>query len=89
MGCAGSSYNVTPVTGHESGLAIIPTSDNRYLRLEATVLRLREKLFSVSGDDGSVTVRKCLRSRNFSVIVLYETDTLCTNLPNIVTIIGC
>ena len=68
MGCAGSSYNVTPLTGHESGLAIIPTSDNRYLRPETTVLKLREKFFSVSGDDGSVTVRKILRSRNFAVI---------------------
>ena len=60
MGCAGSRFDEMPVTGHESGLAIIPTSDNRYVRSEITVLKLREKFFSFSGDDCSVKVRKML-----------------------------
>lgn len=43
-----------PVTGHSSGLLVIQTGDHRYLRGEPTVLKLREKFFSFSGDDCSV-----------------------------------
>jgi len=54
MGCAGSRFDEMPVTGHSSGLVVIPTGDQRYLRGENTVLKLREKFFSFSGDDCSV-----------------------------------
>ena len=55
MGCAGSRFDMVPVTGHPSGLAVIPAS-NGFLRSEPTILKLREKILSWSGDDCSVKV---------------------------------
>ena len=57
MGCAGSRFDEMPVTGHSSGLAVLPGSVERFLRPEHTVLKLHEKLWSWSGDDFSVQVR--------------------------------
>ena len=58
MGCAGSRFDELPVTGHTTGLAVIPTSTGAfYLRPQSTVLRLREKILSFSGDDCSVKVQ--------------------------------
>jgi len=54
MGCAGSRFDEMPVTGHNAGLLVLPTGDHRYLRQEKTVLKLREKFFSFSGDDCSI-----------------------------------
>jgi len=54
MGCAGSRFDEMPVTGHSSGLAVLPGSVERFLRPEHTVLKLREKFWSFSGDDSSV-----------------------------------
>lgn len=54
MGCAGSRFDMVPVTGHPSGLAVIPASNNEFLRSEPTILKLREKILSWSGDDCSV-----------------------------------
>ena len=56
MGCAGSRFDMVPVTGHPSGLAVIPAGNNAFLRSEPTVLKLREKILSWSGDDCSVKV---------------------------------
>ena len=56
MGCAGSRFDMVPVTGHPSGLAVIPATDNGFLRSEPTILKLREKILSWSGDDCSVKV---------------------------------
>ena len=45
------------VTGHPSGLFVIPVFNYRYfLRSESTVLKLRENFFSWSGDDCTVKV---------------------------------
>ena len=60
MGCAGSRFDELPVTGHASGLVVISGSSSRYLKQETTVLKLREKMFSFSGDDCSVKVSKTL-----------------------------
>ena len=56
MGCAGSRFDMVPVTGHPSGLAVIPAGNNGFLRSEPTILKLREKILSWSGDDCSVKV---------------------------------
>ena len=56
MGCAGSQFEEVPVTGHPSGLAVLPWSQQRTLSPEHTVLKLREKLWSWSGDDTSIKV---------------------------------
>ena len=56
MGCAGSRFDNIPVTGHPSGLAVIPATNNGFLRSEPTILKLREKILSWSGDDCSVKV---------------------------------
>ena len=66
MGCAGSRFDQLPVTGHASGLSVIPGSSNRYLKQENTVLKLEEKMFSFSGDDCSVKV-----SEPFAYIINY------------------
>ena len=49
-------FEEVPVTGHPSGLAVIPASNNSFLRSEPTILKLREKILSWSGDDCSVKV---------------------------------
>lgn len=55
--CGGSSrFDNVPVTGHPSGLSVIPATDNRFLRSEPTILKLREKILSWSGDDCSIKV---------------------------------
>ena len=42
--CKAPEFEEVPVTGHPSGLSVIPVSINRYfLRSESTVLKLREK----------------------------------------------
>ena len=56
MGCVGSRFDMVPVTGHPSGLAVIPAGNIGFLRSEPTVLKLREKILSWSGDDCSVKV---------------------------------
>ena len=58
MGCAGSRFDQVPVTGHPTGLVVLPESRERYLSPEPTVLKLREKFFSFSGDDCSIKVAK-------------------------------
>ena len=55
--CKPSEFEEVPVTGHPSGLSVIPVSINGYfLKSEPTVLKLREKNFSWSGDDCTVKV---------------------------------
>lgn len=61
MGSAGSRFDELPVTGHATGLVVVPAHNNRYLRTEATVLKLREKYLSFSGDDCSVKVSNILK----------------------------
>ena len=56
MGCAGSRFDALPVTGHRTGIAIIPVNGAYCMRPETTVLKLREKLLSFSGDDCSIKV---------------------------------
>ena len=56
MGCAGSRFDNIPVTGHPAGLAVIPATNDGFLRSEPTILKLREKILSWSGDDCSVKV---------------------------------
>ena len=52
-------FDELPVTGYRTQLAVIPVNgvSTSYLRPETTVLKLREKLFSWSGDDCSIKVR--------------------------------
>ena len=51
MGCMGSSYEHVPVTGHQGGpLEVIP-NNQQYVKQEETILKLKEKCFSFSGDD--------------------------------------
>ena len=60
MGCAGSRFDELPVTGHKKKLAVIPINGevcDTYLSPETTVLKLREKLLSFSGDDCSIKVK--------------------------------
>ena len=55
--CKAPEFEEVPVTGHPSGLSVIPVSINRYfLKSESTVLKLRNKNFSWSGDDCTVKV---------------------------------
>merc|ERR1712029_749115 len=54
MGCAGSRFDALPVTGHSTGLGILAVNGQHCMRPETTVLKLREKLFSFSGDDCSI-----------------------------------
>ena len=55
--CKAPEFEEVPVTGHPSGLSVIPVFNYRYsLRSESTVLKLREKSFSWSGDDCTVKV---------------------------------
>ena len=55
--CKAPEFEEVPVTGHPSGLSVIPVSINGYfLKSESTVLKLREKNFSWSGDDCTVKV---------------------------------
>ena len=55
--CKAPEFEDVPVTGHPSGLSVIPVSINGYfLKSESTVLKLREKNFSWSGDDCTVKV---------------------------------
>ena len=55
--CKAPKFEEVPVTGHPSGLSVIPVSINGYfLKSESTVLKLREKNFSWSGDDCTVKV---------------------------------
>ena len=56
MGCAGSKFDELPVTGHATGLVGLPASRDKYLSSQPTVLKLREKFFSFSGDDCSIKV---------------------------------
>ena len=56
MGCAGSRFDELPVTGHATGLVVLPESRDKYLSAQPTVLKLREKFFSFSGDDCSIKV---------------------------------
>ena len=57
MGCAGSRFDELPVTGHRTGIALIPVNGAYCMRPETTVLKLREKLLSFSGDDCSIKVK--------------------------------
>ena len=55
--CKPPKFEEVPVTGHPLGLSVIPVFNYRYfLRSESTVLKLREKYFSWSGDDCTVKV---------------------------------
>ena len=55
--CTPPKFEEVPVSGHPSGLSVIPVSINGYfLKSESTVLKLREKNFSWSGDDCTVKV---------------------------------
>ena len=51
MGCTGSAYEHVPVSGHQGGpLEVIP-NNQQYVKQEETILKLKEKFFSFSGDD--------------------------------------
>ena len=68
MGCAGSRFDDLPVTGHKKKLAVIPVNgevSDTYVSPETTVLKLREKLLSFSGDDCSIKVKKYKNLSNF------------------------
>lgn len=62
MGCAGSKYDELPVTGHATGLVVLPESRGKYLSAQPTVLKLREKFFSFSGDDCSIKVSQIVNN---------------------------
>merc|ERR1719461_1056686 len=53
MGCTGSKFDDLPVLGHQEGLVVLPKSEI-YLKQDLTILKLREKFFSFSGDDCTV-----------------------------------
>lgn len=53
MGCTGSRFDEMPVTGHPHGIKVLPGSE-RYMMRDLTVLKLREKFFSFSGDDCTI-----------------------------------
>ena len=68
MGCTGSKFDDLPVlgdaqcevsdrevdvAGHQEGLVVLPKCEI-YLKQDLTVLKLREKFFSFSGDDCTV-----------------------------------
>merc|ERR1712183_380472 len=54
MGCVGSQYDDVPVTGHQGALEVLP-NNHQYINQEPTVLKLKEKFFSFSGDDCVIT----------------------------------
>ena len=55
--CTPPKFEEVPVSGHPSGLSVIPVSISGYfLKSESTVLKLHEKSFSWSGDDCTVKV---------------------------------
>ena len=56
MGCAGSRFDSLPVVGHSSGFGVLQVNGEHCMRPEKTVLKLREKLLSFSGDDCSIKV---------------------------------
>ena len=67
-------FEEVPVTGHPSGLSVIPVFNYRYsLRSESTVLKLREKSFSWSGDDCTVKV----------LILVFKDVQICHSLLNL------
>ena len=71
MGCAGSRFDQVPVTGHPTGLVVLPESRDKYLSSQPTVLKLREKFFSFSGDDCSIKVLEiCIHNISY-VITMY------------------
>jgi len=51
MGCVGSAYDNVPVTGHQGGALEVIGNNGKYVSNEQTVLKLKEKFFSFSGDD--------------------------------------
>merc|ERR1711872_573027 len=51
MGCVGSAYDHVPVTGHQGGALEVLPNNKRYVSQDQTVLKLKEKFFSFSGDD--------------------------------------
>jgi len=55
MGCAGSRFDEVPVTGYQGqgNLSILPVGD-RYISQDNTVLKLKEKFWSFSGDDADI-----------------------------------
>ena len=54
--CKAPEFEEVPVTGHPSGLSVIPVSiDGHFLKSESTVLKLSKKT-SWSGDDCTVKV---------------------------------
>ena len=80
MGCAGSRFDELPVTGHKKKLAVIPINGevcDTYLSPETTVLKLREKLLSFSGDDCSIKVKNYEQKNLFNFIsFISQTTTL-------------
>jgi len=54
MGCSGSRFDDLPVTGHSAGLGIISVNGQYCMKPETTTLKLREKLWSWTGDDCSI-----------------------------------
>ena len=67
-------FEEVPMTGHPSGLSVIPVSINGiFLRNESTVLKLREKKFSWSGDDCTVKV----------LILVFKDVQICYSLHNL------
>ena len=89
--CKPPKFEQVPVTGHPMGLSVIPVFNYRYfLRSEPTILKLREKYFSWSGDDCTVKVlilvlRLCtffyslhsLLQKDFSVLFHIQSVTYC------------
>ena len=72
--CKASEFEEVPVTGHQLGLTVIPVSINGYfLKSESTVLKLREKNFSWSGDDCTVKV----------LILVFKDVQICYSLHNL------
>ena len=65
--CKPPKFEEVPVTGYPSGLSVIPVSiNNHFLRSESTILKLREKNLSWTGDDCTVKVLiSLLRLRKF------------------------
>ena len=59
----GHRQGISSHSGYSTKMAVIPiivngakTANYRYISPETTVLKLREKLFSLSGDDCSIKV---------------------------------
>eukprot|EP00092_Neocalanus_flemingeri_P011984 GFUD01012921.1.p1 GENE.GFUD01012921.1~~GFUD01012921.1.p1 ORF type:complete len:239 (+),score=46.11 GFUD01012921.1:60-719(+) len=51
MGCVGSAYDDVPVTGYQGGALEVLPNNQQYVQQEPTILKLKEKFFSFSGDD--------------------------------------